>query len=278
MTPVLCAVVVCVACVVAGAAVHKDDAFVFVAFRAAASAAWAVFFVDDVAVVVVVAAVACAVAVACVAAIDVRAGVVVGVVAGCVDGAVAVAVVVSFVVTLLMKSRRFPRLRFALHLWSFVGLCAVALPLLSSSPLPSSLSALPPDALSLPLWPRTTSTLALSALLLTAGTLLLAQASSTLLRDGGTPDPFDPPAALQTGGIYAHVRHPMQLAEVFVVVAAAVFLGSAGALLWAASFSFALLIGLRIVEERGLADRYGDAFREWRARVPAFVPRLGGAR
>jgi protein-S-isoprenylcysteine O-methyltransferase Ste14 len=77
--------------------------------------------------------------------------------------------------------------------------------------------------------------------------------------------------AMFAGGLYAHVRHP-RYTGMFCAVLGAALLGGTQQL-WivlAIWFVFALLV-IRL-EERELATRFGAAYREYRERVPAFLP------
>jgi protein-S-isoprenylcysteine O-methyltransferase Ste14 len=95
-------------------------------------------------------------------------------------------------------------------------------------------------------------------------------------RGQGTPAPYDPPRRLVTGGLYQFVRNPMYVAVVTSIVAQAVWYGSR-AVLWY-GVGMALLFHARVVlfEEPALASAFGDEFAAYRARVPRWLPRLGG--
>jgi protein-S-isoprenylcysteine O-methyltransferase Ste14 len=93
------------------------------------------------------------------------------------------------------------------------------------------------------------------------------------LRGRGTPAPFDPPQALVIAGPYRYVRNPMYLAAGLVLLGQAVWYGALGLLLYGAMFwlvSHLFVIGY---EEPALGRRFGTAYREYRARVPRWVPR-----
>lgn len=81
------------------------------------------------------------------------------------------------------------------------------------------------------------------------------------------------PEALLTGGIYAKVRHPRYVGAVFGYVASAFFANYL--FLWAALPAFLLLLHtVVLLEEHELAERFGDVWRDYAARVPRYVPRL----
>lgn len=84
--------------------------------------------------------------------------------------------------------------------------------------------------------------------------------------------------SLNTTGLYSVVRHPLYVGN---------FLSWLGIALFPESFLVALVAVLafalyyeRIMfaEEKFLAGRFGDSFREWADRTPAFFPRLSGWR
>ena len=80
---------------------------------------------------------------------------------------------------------------------------------------------------------------------------------------------------LEANGIYRHIRHPLYSGTLLALWAAPTL--SQGHLLLAAVLSAYLAIGYHF-EERDLARRHGDPYLAYRARVPAFFPRLGAAR
>lgn len=82
------------------------------------------------------------------------------------------------------------------------------------------------------------------------------------------------PGKLLTDGIYAYVRHPRYL-EVILA-----FLGYSLVCNYPAAYGATVFTACEIavlipLEERELAARFGDAYREYRRRVPAIVPRWG---
>jgi protein-S-isoprenylcysteine O-methyltransferase Ste14 len=133
--------------------------------------------------------------------------------------------------------------------------------------------------------------LALSALLpgtpgLVAGTALLVAGVSLwawcviLFRRGrGTPVPFNPPRELVVAGPYAWVRNPM-LTGVFASLFGLGFLlhSVAMVVVWTPAFVLVNAIELKLVEEPELERRFGESYREYRRRVPMFVPRTPGVR
>lgn len=103
------------------------------------------------------------------------------------------------------------------------------------------------------------------------GMVLTLWSTQALTRGVGTPDPWDPPERLVTTGLYARLRHPLQLAHALLVWGAALAIGSLATLVYAALFTVVLTVPVRIAEERMLAKRYGEAFHRYRARVRAYL-------
>jgi protein-S-isoprenylcysteine O-methyltransferase Ste14 len=175
-----------------------------------------------------------------------------------------------------MRSGRRDRLRFALHLASMLGWCAVVAPLVASSMTmprfwPAGVaSAFEPAAL---LWQPSTMTSAVAACCVVVGAVVVAAASAALARHGGTPDPADPPRGLCTSGPYARLRHPLYVGEILVVLGSVVVLGTSGALAWGCTF-VVVVVAFARAEDRALAARHSEAWRRWRGEVPAWLPRL----
>jgi protein-S-isoprenylcysteine O-methyltransferase Ste14 len=75
----------------------------------------------------------------------------------------------------------------------------------------------------------------LGALLLAAGLVVVIQAFVRFVVEGlGTPVPVAAPDRLVVGGPYRHVRNPMYVAVLAVIVGQALLLGRPGLLLYAA--------------------------------------------
>lgn len=78
--------------------------------------------------------------------------------------------------------------------------------------------------------------------------------------------------ALVTSGPYARVRHPFYLAVGTLMLGNAV--GAANGLLLTAAVVFLGLIALRTDKEEAMLEaRFGDAYREYKARTGRFLPR-----
>jgi protein-S-isoprenylcysteine O-methyltransferase Ste14 len=123
-----------------------------------------------------------------------------------------------------------------------------------------------------PAWPALSPLRAEAALLLATGALALgALAARAFVQAGGTPDPLDPPPRLVTGGIYALLRHPLQIAEAMVLAASSFAFWQPWVVVYAATATLALLGPWRFLEEIMLERRFGDAALRYRRAVPAFL-------
>lgn len=79
---------------------------------------------------------------------------------------------------------------------------------------------------------------------------------------------------LITGGPYAFVRHPIYASLLYLLIATGIYMGNWLALLIALPV-FILGTELRVhCEDKLLAERFGPAFQEYRAKVPAYLPGL----
>jgi len=77
---------------------------------------------------------------------------------------------------------------------------------------------------------------------------------------------------LVTGGPYARTRNPMVFGYFFVMLGIAALHGSAGMLMVIASLAVMGWVNIVFFEEPHLAGRFEEAYREYRRRVPRFLP------
>lgn len=78
------------------------------------------------------------------------------------------------------------------------------------------------------------------------------------------------------GGIYAKIRHPQALGEVFIWLAIAFLLNSPFLALFSFVY-FPIFLLMCFAEEQDLLWRYGDAYAEYCKRTGAFLPKSGEA-
>jgi protein-S-isoprenylcysteine O-methyltransferase Ste14 len=92
----------------------------------------------------------------------------------------------------------------------------------------------------------------------------------------GTPAPWEPHRNLVIRGPYRQVRNPMITGVLFLIAAEALLLGSWPLLVWMAIFFLGNAVYFPLVEEKGLEERFGQAYREYTRNVPRWLPRRRG--
>ncbi len=122
----------------------------------------------------------------------------------------------------------------------------------------------------------------ISGLVVAAGVLFLAAGVLTalhtvrlfLVEGDGTPAPWAPPRRFVVQGAYSHVRNPMILSVISMLLGEALTLGSMYVLLWAILFFVLNHLWFVFFEEPRLERRFGEEYREYKRNVPRWVPRL----
>jgi protein-S-isoprenylcysteine O-methyltransferase Ste14 len=115
----------------------------------------------------------------------------------------------------------------------------------------------------------------LGAIPVLAGAAVVIQAFVSFVVEGsGTPLPAAAPARLVVGSWYRYVRNPMYVGIIAAIFGQALWLGRWELLVytlvaWAFPAAF-----VKWYEEPVLAKRFGAAYDEYRAAVPAWIPRL----
>lgn len=127
-----------------------------------------------------------------------------------------------------------------------------------------------PYPLPIPVAPR----VVVAVLLFVIGVTIWLVCLDTFSRYGrGTPLPVDAPRLLVTSGFFAVVRNPIMLAELLVIWAEALYLASAGCLLYAVGISVLAHVMAVAVEEPELRKRFGEPYDEYCRNVPRWLPR-----
>lgn len=107
--------------------------------------------------------------------------------------------------------------------------------------------------------------------LLFAAGVLLAVAGMRVFHGVGTMvNPLKPTQALATGGIYSHVRNPMYVGLAFIVAGLGIALASDWTLVMLVPAMLLIHFGVIAREERYLQAKFGDAYRQYKARVPRY--------
>jgi protein-S-isoprenylcysteine O-methyltransferase Ste14 len=90
----------------------------------------------------------------------------------------------------------------------------------------------------------------------------------------GTPAPVAPPRKLVVTGLYRHVRNPMYVSVLAVVLGQALLLGDARLIAYGALFWLACHLYVVAYEEPTLTRTFGAEYEAFRANVPRWLPRI----
>ena len=113
------------------------------------------------------------------------------------------------------------------------------------------------------------------AVLLAAGLILVVQAFTRFVVEGlGTPVPVAAPDRLIVGGLYRHVRNPMYVAILAIIVGQALALGQPILLAYAGAVWLIVASFVHWYEEPALSRKFGAQYEAYQRAVPAWWPRL----
>ena len=104
--------------------------------------------------------------------------------------------------------------------------------------------------------------------------VLLDSFARFALQGLGTPAPIFPTRHLVVSGLFRHVRNPMYVAVVALILGQGLFFGNIrvleyGVAIWVGFFLFVLLY-----EEPTLRKSFGPEYEEFCANVPRWIPHL----
>ena len=94
------------------------------------------------------------------------------------------------------------------------------------------------------------------------------------LRGRGTPAPIAPTQKLVVEGLHRYVRNPMYLGVLLIVIGQAVLFHSRTLLCYAAFFWLATHFFVLYYEEPTLEQTFGEEYRNYKQRVPRWIPRF----
>ena len=111
--------------------------------------------------------------------------------------------------------------------------------------------------------------------IISIGLYVIIVTISTFIRIGkGTLAPWSPTKKLITGGIYGHVRNPMILGVLTVLIGEAIAILSINIFLWALIFFIINNIFFVLYEEPNLEKKFGNEYLEYKRNVPRWIPRF----
>lgn len=112
-----------------------------------------------------------------------------------------------------------------------------------------------------------------AVLMAVGGALALACVALFVARGRGTPAPFDPPGRFVVVGPYRWVRNPMYVGAFVVLVGFGLWHRSPSIVALALLAWLLIHLFVVLVEEPGLARRFGAEYEAYRSSVNRWVPR-----
>ena len=116
-------------------------------------------------------------------------------------------------------------------------------------------------------WPER---IAIAVVLIGAGAALAIPAMRGFRSAGTHVEPWKPSSALVTDGIFGWLRNPMYVGLAFLVFGLGIALASDWTLVMLVPAVLMLHFGVVKREERYLEAKFGDAYRQYKARVPRY--------
>jgi protein-S-isoprenylcysteine O-methyltransferase Ste14 len=90
----------------------------------------------------------------------------------------------------------------------------------------------------------------------------------------GTLAPWEPTQQLVIRGPYRYCRNPMITGVFFILIAETLVLHSDLILIYTVVFFLINTLYFKLMEEPGLVERFGEAYKEYRRHVPMWLPRF----
>lgn len=113
-----------------------------------------------------------------------------------------------------------------------------------------------------------------AALILAALDIILDSFARFALLGQGTPAPTHPTRHLVITGFYRHVRNPMYVAVLSAIVGQALVFAEARLFVYCALVWLLFHAFITLYEEPTLARAFAAEYRDYRANVPRWLPRL----
>lgn len=110
----------------------------------------------------------------------------------------------------------------------------------------------------------------IGVVLMAVGLALVFPARGAFVSAGTNVKPWKPSTALVTDGIFAWLRNPMYVGATLFLAGLAILLASDWMLVLTIAFVPVIHFGVVKREERYLEAKFGDAYRQYKARVPRY--------
>jgi protein-S-isoprenylcysteine O-methyltransferase Ste14 len=112
-------------------------------------------------------------------------------------------------------------------------------------------------------------------LLCLVGLAILAVTVKMLTATGKkTVAPWDPSTLLVTSGMYSYTRNPMMGGALLILLGEAAIFGSSAILAWFFLFFIINDLYFYYIEEPALEKRFGQHYKEYKKRVPKWLPEI----
>jgi protein-S-isoprenylcysteine O-methyltransferase Ste14 len=110
----------------------------------------------------------------------------------------------------------------------------------------------------------------LGVLLAAGGCALAIAGRNTFVRNGTEVNPYRASSALVVSGVYDYVRNPMYVGLAFVVAGLGIGFASDWTLVMLVAAALVIHFGVVKREERYLEAKFGETYRQYKARVPRY--------
>ena len=110
--------------------------------------------------------------------------------------------------------------------------------------------------------------------LICLGLVPIVAAFVDFVRAGGTPVPVASPPRLVVSGFYRHVRNPIYVGFLVVLIGQALMFGSTGLVVYAVVAWCVGAAAARFYEQPRLARRFGAEYERYVHSVPGWIPRM----
>jgi protein-S-isoprenylcysteine O-methyltransferase Ste14 len=115
---------------------------------------------------------------------------------------------------------------------------------------------------------------AAGALMICAGLVAVVASFIGFFKGGGTPVPTASPPRLVVTGFYRHVRNPIYVGFLIILIGQTLLFGSRGLAEYTAVAWCIGAAAVRFYEEPVLTRKFGAEYLAYRRAVPAWIPRL----